>query len=114
VRPFAAAAAFAAFAVAALAVLPGIVLLVIFIAGPAVTGLLFSREKTRFTSASLGATTGSALASATWILTHPEDGVSYWAVMAGALVSMVIMVVLGAGVSALVAGRLTEEPLAEA
>lgn len=111
-RPLSAAVLFALVATGSLAFMPGLVSAAVFLAGPAATGLAFSRQQTRFTSASLGACLGSAVTSATWILTHPEDGVSYWAAIAGALVSIVIVTVAGAGVSALVARKLPEAPVA--
>ena len=97
-RALGAAALFAAVALFGLSFFPGFVMLVLFLAGPAGSALLFSGPPpTRgvFTTNGVTACLSSGAVGALWIGTHGEDTAAP-AVAVGAVVSFVLLSTFGA------------------
>jgi hypothetical protein len=97
-RALGAAALFTAVAVLGLSVFPGAVVLVLFLAGPAGSALLFSGPpptRNVFTANGIVACLASGAIGALWIVTHGE-GAAAPAVAAGAVVSFVLLSTFGA------------------
>ncbi|MCC6381703.1 MAG: hypothetical protein IT304_04300 [Dehalococcoidia bacterium] len=93
-RAIGAGLAFAAIAAAALFVLPPLLLLLLFVLGPALAALAFSTPRAsreRFTANGSVAATMAGLTSAVWIALRADDETSTLAVAIGAVLSFFLL-----------------------